>query len=113
MSTTANHSLGSPHTRLGWWSLGLEIAFALMFIANIPFNIYVIQPRVSPHPVYYVILILFMLLCGTAGALLGLIAITRYHDRSPFVWISTLIGIFAVCILLNELVQGAQYMLAF
>jgi hypothetical protein len=83
----------------------------LLFAANIPFNIYVIQPLRGSNPTSYVAFILIMLACGISAGILGLFSMIKYHERSWFIWISTATGIFALLIFLNEVLQGMQYLL--
>ena len=101
----------APGTSLGRWSVWLGIAFVLMFAANIPFNIYVIQPMREPKPPAYLVFILIMLDCGIIAGILGLVATLKLGKRSLFVWLSTITGILALLIFLNELLQGLQYWL--
>jgi hypothetical protein len=45
---------------------------------------------------------IFMMLCGLAAGVVGLIALLRNHDRSWLVWLSILTGAFVVFFLLGE-----------
>lgn len=111
MQSTRTHLNIAPKTRSGRWSVRLGIAFMLMFAANIPFNIYVMQPIHGPNPPAYVAFILVMLVCGIIAGSLGLAAVLKYRERSLLVWLSTITGIFALLIFLNESLQGLQYLL--
>jgi hypothetical protein len=46
---------------------------------------------------------IFMLLCGIAAGVAGLIAVTRKNERSWLVWLTTLLGAFALLVTLGEL----------
>ena len=44
----------------------------------------------------------FMMLCGLASGVVGLIAILRNHERSWLVWLTILPGVFVLFFLLGE-----------
>ncbi|RJP47267.1 MAG: hypothetical protein C4583_16830 [Anaerolineaceae bacterium] len=74
--------------------MGLMIAYVVMYIITMA----VIALRLSLPPVYGI----FMLLCGLAAGIVGLIAITRQHERSWLVWLTLLPGAFVLFLLLGE-----------
>ena len=101
--------LGMPRTRLGKWSIWLEIAFVVLFAVNIAvFSLVTDETiwRQTVLPFYGPI----MLLCGLAGGVVGLIATTRKHERSSLVWLAILTGLFVLLLILNELIQLVQYL---
>ena len=90
-----------PTTRTGWWALGLGIAYVVLF----SFNTFVFMPmqvivpwQMTMLPFYGI----FMLLCGLASGIIGLIAILAKKERSIFVWLTLLPGAFVVFFLLGE-----------
>jgi hypothetical protein len=54
--------------------------------------------RVTVLPFYGI----FMMLCGFAAGIVGLIAVTRQHERSWLVWLTLLPGLFALVFVLGE-----------
>jgi len=92
--------LGWPSTRLGWWAVGLATAFIVLFITNnavlVPFS-WVIpwrQLRISYG--------MFMMLVGFVSGIVGLVAITRLHERSWLVWCTILPTLFVLLFVLGE-----------
>jgi hypothetical protein len=90
-----------PATTLGWWAFGLAAAFVGMFVINTA----VFMPGLAPAwwrqtilPFYGI----FMMLCGIAAGVVGLIALIRGHERSWMVWIAILPGAFALFFVLGE-----------
>jgi len=101
MKTVSSHFLGMPGTKLGWWSFGLGVAFVVMFLINS----FVFMPTSSDAPWRQVILPfygIFMLLCGLAAGVVGLIAVIRQHERSWLVWLTLLPGLFVLFFVLGE-----------
>ena len=45
---------------------------------------------------------IFMMLCGLAAGVVGLIAVTRKHERSWLVWLTILPGAFMLFLILGE-----------
>lgn len=90
-----------PSTRLGWWSFGLAAAFEILLIINstifirLPENI---TWRVTVLPFYGI----FMMLCGLAAGIVGLIAVIRLYELSWLVWLTILIGLNALVFVLGE-----------
>lgn len=92
-----------PSTKLGRWSAILMAIFIVMFIVNS----LVFMPSSSDAPWRHVILPFYgiaMLLCGLAAGVLGLITILRQHERSWFIWLSLLPGLFVVFLVVGEVV---------
>jgi len=92
-----------PRTRLGRWAGGLAVTFVVMFIINST----VIMPSTMESPEapweqalpFYGI---FMMLCGLAAGVVGLIAVIRKHERSWLVWLAFLPGVFVLLFVLGE-----------
>lgn len=92
---------GRPVTRLGWWSVGLGVTFLLLW--NITSTVFMPASVVVPWrhlilPFYGI----FMLLCGLAAGVLGLVAVLR-RERSWLVWLTLLPGLFVLFFILGEL----------
>ena len=80
MKTTSSRFLEKPHTKLGWWAVGLAAAsFVLQFAWSI-----------LPGGAW------LSFLCGLAGGIIALIAIIRQQERSGLVFLSILpmLGVF-------------------
>ena len=93
--------LQRPSTRAGWWALGLAIAYEVLNLINS--IVFMRLPESVPWrqtvlPFYGI----FMMLCGLAAGIVGLIAILRNHERSWLVWLSVLVGAFALLFVLGE-----------
>jgi len=101
MKTTSSHFLESPHTKLGWWSFWLMIVFVVMFIINSAvFMVPTFNPAWGPTllPFYGI----FMILCGLASGITGLVAIIRQHEHSWLVWLPLLPGLLVLFLILGE-----------
>ena len=92
---------GWPSTRLGWWSVGLAATFVVLWIINST----VFMPSTVEVPWRTVVLPfygIFMMLCGLAAGIVGLIAVVRGHERSWLVWLTMLPGLFVAFFVLGE-----------
>ena len=101
MKTDSVQSKWRPGTRLGWWAVWLMAAFVVMFLINS----FVFMPSSSDAPWRQMILPfygIFMLLCGLVAGIVGLVAITRQHERSWLVWLTILPLAWGVFMLLGE-----------
>ena len=93
--------LAWPSTRLGWWSVGLTAAFAIMMLFNgagfmqLPEEVAWRQPVL---PFYGIA----MMGCGLASGITALVALLRRHERSGLVWLPVLAGLFVIVFLLGE-----------
>jgi len=93
--------LKRPETRLGWWSVALSATFLVLFIINAT----VFMPSSGDAAWRHIILPFYgiaMMLCGLAGGVVGLIAITRLHERSWLVRLTLLPGLFVLVFILGE-----------
>jgi len=96
--------LASPATQPGWYAVGLAVTFVLMFIINftvfMPVSVYAPDAwwRQTLLPFYGI----FMMLCGLAAGVTGLIAVVRKHERSCLVWLTILPGALVLFFLLGE-----------
>lgn len=83
-----------PHTRLGWWAVGLMAVYVVMYAMTM----IVIALQLSLPPVFGI----FMLLCGLAAGIVGLIALIRKQERSWLVWLTLLPLLFVLFLLIGE-----------
>jgi len=110
MKTISSHFFKIPQTKLGWWSVWLEVVFIVMFIVNVAVLSLVTDEtfwRGSILPFYAIT----MLLCGLAGGVVGLVTVIRQHEHSSLVWLAILTGLFVLLLVLNELWQGVEMLL--
>ena len=90
-----------PVTRLGWWAVWLGAAFVVMWLINS----FVFMPTSSDAPWRQVILPfygIFMMLCGLASGIIGLVAVIREHERAVLVWLTLLPGALVLFFVLGE-----------
>lgn len=108
MKTASSHFFGMPSTRAGWWSMRLAVVFVVMFVANVLIFSFADEElwRQTALPFYAPL----MLLCGLAGGIVGIIAVTRWREHSSLVWLSILLGLFVLLIVVNELLQLVRYL---
>jgi len=102
MTTKSSSSLWQrPGTRLGWCAVGLAMAFVVMNIINST-----VFMRLSEDVLWRQTVLpffgIFMMLCGLAAGVVGLIAIIRKHERSWLVWLTILPGAFTLLFVLGE-----------
>lgn len=93
--------LGRPVTRLGRWAFGLGAAFMVLWIINSV----VFMPSLVFIPARQVILPfygIFMMLCGLAAGIVGLVAVISRHERSWLIWLSMLPGLLTLLLLVVE-----------
>ena len=105
MTTSSSSSLWQrPETRLGWWAVGLAVAFVVMFIINATVFVPAAQGvsnawwQQALLPFYGI----FMVLCGLAAGVVGLVAVIRKHERSWLVWLTILPGACVLFFVLGE-----------
>lgn len=101
MKAISSHFTEKPHTRLGRWAVGLGILFVVLFLINS----FVFMPTSSDAPWRQVVLPfygIFMLLCGLATGIIGLVAVIRRHERSWLVWLTLLPGLLVLFLVLGE-----------
>ena len=101
MKAISSHFTEKPHTKLGRWAVGLGILFVVLFLINS----FVFMPTSSDAPWRQVVLPfygIFMLLCGLAAGIIGLVAVIRRHERSWLVWLTLLPGLLVLFLVLGE-----------
>ena len=100
MKTISNPFTEKPHTRLGWWAVWLMAAFVALFLINA----FVFMPTSGDAPWRHILLPfygIFMLACGVASGVLGLIAVVR-GERSWAVLLTLLPGLWVLFMLTGE-----------
>ena len=110
MLVSSSHFWGLPRTSLGRRSVWLGLGFVVMFVLNIIINLYLVRLASEPGFMgFYWAFVIFMLVCGLAGGILGLLSVIKQHEHSSLVWLSVLFGLFVLILVLNETLQGIQY----
>jgi len=92
---------GWPSTRPGWWSVGLAATFVVLLIINF----LVFMPATEEAPWRQAVLPfygIFMISCGFAAGVVGLIAVVRRRERSWLVWLTIPPGLFILVFVLGE-----------
>jgi len=89
MNPTSSHFCGVPHTKLGWWSVGLGGLFTLLFISVL--NEWI---RFSGF---------LIMVMGVSAGILTLIALIWKKERSWMIWFVLLPGLFAILFSLGEI----------
>ncbi len=84
---------GMPQTRPGWWSVGLEIAFFVLFAVWLLYvqATPIARPTFFSDPVH-AFLILSAAGAAITGAGVGLLAIVAKGDRSFTIFLSVVLG---------------------
>lgn len=105
MTTHSSSSfLQRPGTRMGWWAAGLAAAFVVMLIISaivvVPAS--EVTSNVGWRQTWLPFWFIFMLLCGLAAGVVGLIAVIKKHERSWLVWLTILLGAFVLFLVLFE-----------
>ena len=94
-----------PSTRLGRWAAALAAIFAVLYLLK--GHLFVSQLVVIPESANTVIMPafgIFMLLCGLASGIVGLLAVIRKGERSWMVWLPILFGLFVLLLVIGEVV---------
>ena len=78
-----------PHTRLGWWAVGLSVVFTLLFLS------------VANRIIQFSGLLTMAL--GVVAGILTLLALLWKRERSWLVWLMLLPGLFAIVFVSGEL----------
>jgi TRAP-type uncharacterized transport system fused permease subunit len=89
MKNFSSHFLESPHTQLGWLSVGLTVLFVALFVS-----------------VTTDLLQFSGFLTMTSGVIAGcltLIALIWKHERSWLIWLMLLPGLFAILFAFGEI----------
>ena len=89
--------LSLPHTRFGWWAVGLAgpaLVLGVFFQLSVIFDWTFLRPEVvaqTGSADQYPLLMLAWALSAVAGGVVGLIALAR--DRSALVWVAQAPGL--------------------
>jgi Na+/melibiose symporter-like transporter len=112
MKTTSSHFLESPHTKLGWWSIGLIVAMPLLFFIGTSFtnSLYASVPAgntilgdITARPAL-ALTMLAGLAAGILSFITGLMAIVSQKERTLFVYIATVVGALLILFLAGEFI---------
>ena len=110
MKTTLSRSFQLPHTKPGWWSIGLIVAMPLLFTIGASFtnSVYGSVPAgntvledIVARPAL-ALTMLFGMASGISAFITGLTAITTQKERALFVYVSTTIGALLIAFLVGE-----------
>ena len=96
-----------PKTLLGRWSVGLAIAFFLLFVLFQTFAPFVPRnPVPNPGPPSPVILMVVVAdyISGISAFVTGLISIIKSRERSILVFLVVVVGVLALLFLLGEVI---------
>lgn len=89
-----------PKTSLGWFSVA-PTAVSVWILICVGLGVF----ELTPIP------LLDLVLFGLAGAVLGLIAVLRSHERSWLVWLALVLGLGTAIIFLPFAIQYLLYVL--
>jgi len=89
MKTGSRKFLGLPTTRLGWWAGGLAVIFIVLFIL------------ISNSTLFFSGFL--NKIFGFTAGVFGLTAMIQQGERSWFVWLAILCGLFVVLVMFGEI----------
>ena len=89
MDSLSTRFLGMPHTKLGWWSVGLSFLFTVLAVA-------VINELINFSGFLTITL-------GVIAGIVTLIALIWKRERSWLVWIVLIPGLFAILFTIGEI----------
>ena len=101
MKTKTAGLLHVPHTKSGWWAAGLLGLFIVLFLINSFVFIPSTENALWRHallPFYGI----FMLLCGLAAGIAGVVSVIRAEERSWLAWMAILPALFVLFLLTGE-----------
>lgn len=106
MSATTNRFLGVPHSKPGWWSVGFAVLFLILLFLFTSATMPIAPEGAKPQPALLPNLGCFTVILGLGTGITGLIAIIRKRERSLFVWLSLLPGVFSLSLLVVDLIKA-------
>jgi hypothetical protein len=93
---------GRPRSQPGRWAVGLAAVFVVMWTISS-----FLLSSTTPLPVWWQIMLPFygvvMLACGLGGGIAGVVAVIHRRERSLFVWLAILPGLFVIVFILAEI----------
>ena len=89
MKSIGSHFLESPHTKLGWWAVGLTLLFVALLLS--------VTNDILPFSGF------LTMLFGLVAAFVTLGAFIWKHERSWLIWLMLIPGLFAILFTLGEL----------
>jgi hypothetical protein len=89
MKSISSTFLEIPHSRLGWWSVGLTILFVMLFVS------------VTNDLLHFSGFLTMTL--GVIAGIVTLFALIWKRERSWLVWLMLLPGLFAIAFSLGEI----------
>jgi hypothetical protein len=100
----SSHLFGTPRTKLGFCSIGLAVAFLILMFARE--SMHDLMVATITNPLRRTSLIQydnFMLLCGLASGVVGVIALKKRKDFSWLVWLALLPTLFVLTLFIAEI----------
>ncbi len=94
--------LKRPSTRQGWWAVVMAALFVVLYLINA----LVFMPASEGNPQNAAVLPItgtWVIVCGLAAGIAGLVAVLRQGERSWLVWLAMLPALMAVYIVLGGL----------
>jgi len=113
MKTSVKRLFHGPETNLGKWSIGLIIAMPILFFIGGSFTntLYVSVPAggsilgdIVARPAL-ALTMLAGIATGILAFIVGIVAVAAKKERSVFVYISTLFGMFLIMFLAGEFIS--------
>jgi nicotinamide riboside transporter PnuC len=98
--TLQQRILKRPSTRQGWWAVVMAALFVLLYL----FNAFVFVPASEGNPQNAAVLPIvstWMIVCGLAAGIAGLVALLRQGERSWLVWLAMLPALLAIILVLG------------
>jgi len=89
MNTVSSRFLGMPHTKLGWWSVGLSLLFTFLIVSVI--NELIHFPG------------MLLMIMGVVGGIITSISLIWKRERSWLLWLMLLPGLFAIAFSIAEI----------
>ncbi len=110
MKGSSGHFFRSPHTSLGWWSIGLMLAMPILFFIGTAFTNTLYQSIPAGNSVLedlaarpaLALTMLAGMAAGVLACIAGLMAIIRQKEHALLVYVSTAVGILLILFLLGE-----------
>ena len=98
--TLRQRILKRPSTRQGWWAVAMAALFVILYLINVV----VFMPASEGNPQNAAVLPIigtWVIVCGLAAGIAGLVAVLRQGERSWLVWLAMLPALMAVFLVLG------------